>query len=63
MQPHGILDMKAGIKLTCSHEFVKRALAKLSRPFDKFKTAPLEAEAQLPKLQLKSQNHTSINSS
>jgi hypothetical protein len=47
---HFVLDMKAWLKIDCSQYFVKRAKAKLSKSFDKFKIAPLEAEAQLPKL-------------
>jgi hypothetical protein len=41
----------------------KKKWAGLFKSFEKFKIASLEVELQLPKLQLKSENHTSLNRS
>jgi hypothetical protein len=49
-----VLDLKTWLKLNLLQYIVKRAWIGLSKSFEKFKIASLEAEPQLPKLQLKS---------
>jgi hypothetical protein len=41
--------------------FAKRTYTGLFKSFEKFEIAPLEAELQLSKLQLKTEYHTSLN--
>jgi hypothetical protein len=56
-----------GLKELVKTKFIikgyKKSRTGLFKSVEKFMIAPLEAELQLPKLQLKSQNYTSLNRS
>jgi hypothetical protein len=62
-KPHGVLDLKTYLKLNLFLYIEKRAWPGLSKSFEKFEIASLEAELQLPELQLKSKNHMLLNRS
>jgi hypothetical protein len=50
------MDMKTWLKLN-GFKLVKKSIGQAFKSFERFKIAPLEAEIQLTKLQLKSHYH------